>query len=304
MTKYLDLDGLQSFKEKQDEAVAATYATKASIPTKVSSLANDSGYQTSSQVSSTVSTALQSYSKTDHSHAVATPSAAGLMSAADKSKLDSVANNANAYSHPSYTAKSSGFYKVTVDSTGHVSATAAVAKSDITALGIPGSDTTYSAATSSAAGLMSASDKSKLDGIAAGANNYTYTLPTASGSTLGGVKTTSSVTSATGYTACPIISGVPYYKDTNNTYTLSSFGVTATAAELNALDGITATVTELNYVDGVTSNIQTQLNGKASSTHSHSVATTSAAGFMSAADKSKLDGISSISASEIDALFS
>ena len=290
MTKFLDLEGLQSFKEKQDESVAATYATKASVPTKVSSLTNDSGYQTSSQVSSTVSAALQSYSKNDHTHAAATPSAAGLMSAADKSKLDSVSNNANAYAHPSYTAKSSGFYKVTVDSTGHVSATAAVAKSDITALGIPSSDTTYSAATASAAGLMSASDKSKLDGIAAGANNYTYTLPTASSSTLGGVKTTSAVTSASGYTACPIISGVPYYKDTNSTYTLGSFGVTATAAELN-------------YADGVTSNIQTQLNGKAASNHSHSAATSSAAGFMSAADKTKLDGISSISSSEIDALF-
>lgn len=58
--------------------------------------------------------------------------------------------------------------------------------------------------------------------------------------------------------------------DNNTTYTLGSFGVTATAAELNALDGITATVTELNYTDGVTSNIQTQLNGKAASSHSHS----------------------------------
>ena len=40
-------------------------------------------------------------------------------------------------------------------------------------------------------------------------------------------------------------------------------GVTATASELNVLDGITATVTELNYVDGVTSAIQTQLDAKA-----------------------------------------
>lgn len=40
-------------------------------------------------------------------------------------------------------------------------------------------------------------------------------------------------------------------------------GVTATAAELNILDGVTATTAELNYVDGVTSNIQTQLNNKA-----------------------------------------
>ena len=128
-------------------------------------------------------------------------------------------------------------------------------------------NTTYSAATQSAAGLMSAADKTKLDGVASGANKYT--LPTASGSTLGGVKTTSTVTSTSGLTACPIISGVPYYKDTNTTYSLSSFGVTATAAELNKMDGITATTAELNYCDGVTSNIQTQLNGKAASSHSH-----------------------------------
>ena len=38
--------------------------------------------------------------------------------------------------------------------------------------------------------------------------------------------------------------------------------VTATAAEVNVLDGITATTTELNYVDGVTSSIQDQLDGK------------------------------------------
>lgn len=122
-------------------------------------------------------------------------------------------------------------------------------------------NTTYSAATTSTAGLMSAADKTKLDGIASGANKYT--LPTASSSTLGGVKTTSNVTSTSGLTPCPIISGVPYYKDTNTTYSLSSFGITATAAELNKLDGVTATAAELNYVDGVTSNIQTQLNNKA-----------------------------------------
>ena len=127
--------------------------------------------------------------------------------------------------------------------------------------------TTYSVAMTSANGLMSSTDKAKLDGIAAGAN--AYTLPTASSSTLGGVKTTSTVTSTSGLTPCPIISGVPYYKDTNTSYTLSSFGVTSTAAELNVLDGITATTTELNYVDGVTSNIQTQLDSKAASSHNH-----------------------------------
>lgn len=47
------------------------------------------------------------------------------------------------YTHPAYTAKASGLYKVTVDDKGHVSATTAVSKSDITALGIPGQDTKY-----------------------------------------------------------------------------------------------------------------------------------------------------------------
>lgn len=46
---------------------------------------------------------------------------------------------------------------------------------------------------------------------------------------------------------------------------LISLGVTATATELNILDGATLTVTELNYVDGVTSSIQTQLNAKQAS---------------------------------------
>jgi len=44
---------------------------------------------------------------------------------------------------------------------------------------------------------------------------------------------------------------------------LSDLSITATAAEINKLDGVTATTAELNYTDGVTSNIQTQLDGKA-----------------------------------------
>ena len=116
--------------------------------------------------------------------AVATQSTNGLMSAADKTKLDGIAENANNYTHPGYTAQASGLYKVTVDSTGHVSAAAAVDKSDITALGIPESDTTYSAATTSAEGLMSAADKTKLDGVTAGANKYTHPRYTARASGL------------------------------------------------------------------------------------------------------------------------
>lgn len=71
----------------------------------------------------------------------------------------------NNYTHPAYTPQDSGLYKFTVDATGHVSAVTAVVKDDITGLGIPGRDTTYSEATASQAGLMSAADKTKLNGM-------------------------------------------------------------------------------------------------------------------------------------------
>lgn len=109
--------------------------------------------------------------------------------------------------------------------------------------------------------IFTQDEKTKLAGIAANANNYS--LPTA-GSTLGGVKTTSTVSSTTGLTAVPIINGVPYYKDTNTTYTagtgleLSStqfkhtnavtaktaYGSTATTASAN---GGSITVTDVKY---------------------------------------------------------
>jgi len=100
-------------------------------------------------------------------------------------------------------------------------------------------NTTYNVATTSANGLMSSTDKTKLDGLS------NYTLPTAS-STLGGVKTTSTVTSTSGLTACPIISGVPYYKDTNNTYSFSNNAPTlawGTTSTIGTVGGTVLTVT-------------------------------------------------------------
>lgn len=73
------------------------------------------------------------------------------------------------YTHPTNIDALSGLYKVTI-SNGHVTAVSAVTKSDITGLGIPAQDTTYSNATQTTNGLMSSSDKVKLDGIETGAN--------------------------------------------------------------------------------------------------------------------------------------
>ena len=62
---------------------------------------------------------------------------------AEKDKLAGIEAKANKYTHPAYTPKAAGLYKVTIDNTGHVSATSAVTKADITNLGIPAQDTVY-----------------------------------------------------------------------------------------------------------------------------------------------------------------
>lgn len=62
---------------------------------------------------------------------------------AEKNKLATIAEGANKYVHPTYTVQSSGLYKITVDSTGHISSVAPVTKDDIVALGIPAQDTVY-----------------------------------------------------------------------------------------------------------------------------------------------------------------
>lgn len=84
---------------------------------------------------------------------------------AEKTKLGGIEEGANKYTHPTHTAAASGLYKVTVDALGHVTATTKVVKNDITGLGIPAQDTTYAPVTQSANGLMTASDKTKLDGM-------------------------------------------------------------------------------------------------------------------------------------------
>lgn len=84
-------------------------------------------------------------------------------------------------------------------------------------------------------GLMSSEQSSKLAGIAANANNYT--LPTASKTTLGGVKTTSTITTVGSMKPVPIIDGVPYYQDNDFQCTSESYHYnpeTSASAKLEA----------------------------------------------------------------------
>lgn len=101
----------------------------------------------------------------DTTYEEATSEKAGLLSAADKAKLDTIGENAQQYQHPAHDAHAEGLYKVTVDEQGHVSAANAVTKEDITGLGIPAQDTTYGEATAEAAGLMSSADKVRFDAM-------------------------------------------------------------------------------------------------------------------------------------------
>lgn len=96
------------------------------------------------------------------STSVVTTGANGLMIAADKSKLDGVATGANNYVHPANHPPSI----ITQDTTNRF-----VTDAEKTTWNGKASTTQV---TTSVDGLMIAADKTKLDGVAAGANNYVH----------------------------------------------------------------------------------------------------------------------------------
>lgn len=99
-----------------------------------------------------------------------TAALATIQAGSTNGHLDVNGTDVTVYTHPAHTAKGAGLYKVTVDAEGHVSAAEAVTKTDITGLGIPAQDTTYTDVTAGgASGLMTGADKTKMDGIAVGA---------------------------------------------------------------------------------------------------------------------------------------
>lgn len=154
--------------------------------------------------------------------------------------------------------------------------------------------------------------------------NTTYSVVGANGTT-GLVKNGSTVTSASGYTACPIVGGIPYYKDTNTTYanmqaaTASAAGaaglVPAPAAgkQTSFLRGDGTWVVPTNTTYGLASTtangLLRQLNGSTSSfmrgdgtwatppNTTYAVANESTSGLMAAADKktvNRLIGVNTV----------
>jgi len=136
----------------------------------------------------------------------ATTSAAGLMSAADKTKLNGIANNANNYSLPLAASGTRGGMQIGYSQNGKNYPVQL--SSEKAYVNVPWTDTTYSDATTSAHGLMTAADKTKMNGISTGANNGSYSIVSASATNTvlaNGVSATGvSITVPSGYTPVAI----------------------------------------------------------------------------------------------------
>lgn len=162
------------------------------------------------------------------STAVATTATAGLMSSADKTKLDGIVNGTTA---------TKGLVQLTNSTSSTSTTTAATPNSVKQAYDkATTAQTNLDTHTASTAVHITADERTKLSGIEAGANNYT--LPVATKDTLGGVKTGSTVTSTSGLTAAPIINGIPYYKNTTYSNATTAANGLMTSAMVTKLNGI------------------------------------------------------------------
>ena len=233
---------------------------------------------------------------TDTTYSTATTSAAGLMSATDKTKLEATniaygtCATAAATAAKVVTLSGNTNWKLVPGSTVTVKFTYTNTASNPT-LNVAGTGAkpiwvnTAVITTSNLAYAGSASRPIKYvyNGTQyvcmgwSGDNNSTYALMTAAEATTG-----------TATNAKLISAKVLHDKIEEMLPTLSSLGVTATAAEIN-------------YIDGVTSNIQTQLNGKAAASHTHKVvytATLTAAGWSASAPYTQTVTVSGLLAAD------
>lgn len=160
--------------------------------------------------------------------------------------------------------------------------TISLTKANVTsALGYtpPMSDTTYGNATSSAAGLMSSTDKSKLDSIANYANNYVHPAshPAAMITGLANVAKTGSYNDLSDRPTIPAAIIVDDTLAADSTNAIQNKAVYGLGQKFfNQLSALAAVARSGSYND---------LTDKPGN------ATTSSAGFMSAADKAKLDKV-------------
>lgn len=167
---------LKATYDGSGNVIDQTYAKSSAIPTKVSQLQNDENYLKEHQDISGLATKTELESKVDKELGK------GLSEAnyteTEKQKLSGIADNANNYVHP------------TTSGNKHIPAggsSGQILKWSEAGTAVWGAEKSYSEATTGAAGLMSAADKTKLDGL------KNYVLP-AAGASIGGVKQGAAVT--------------------------------------------------------------------------------------------------------------
>lgn len=259
------------------------YDTKAGFPTtgetgkiyidKTTNLTYRWGGSTYVEISQSLAlgTTETTAAKGNHVHNAATTSENGFMSAVDKTKLDGIAANANNYSLPTASASTLGGIKVgtnlSIDGNGVLSA----------------KDTTYPTATTTTDGLMSKSDKIKLDGIKEGANKTIVdsALSTSSTNPVQNkiVKAALDGKAASNHTHSAYVN--------QNAFSNVKVGSTTVAAD-TATDTLTLVAgTNVTITPDVTNDKITI----AATDTTYPVANQSANGLMSSTDKTKLDGV-------------
>ena len=172
----------------------------------------------------------------------------------EKNKLAGIAAGANNYSHPAYTARTgvpTADAKPGFGGTFQVSQPVSDSQGHITAVNTRTITIPNSAATTSAAGLMSSTDKTKLDGIEAGAQKNTVT----------GIKGNAESSYRTGnVNLTPANIGAAAASHTHSIGNVTNLQA--------ALDGKAAS-SHTHAISNIT-NLQTTLDGKAAKSHTHS----------------------------------
>lgn len=199
----------------------------------------------------------------------------------------------NNYSHPagSGASKSTGLYKFSTDSTSHISGVTAVTKSDITALGIPSSDTNTTYSFSSGTGSFTVTSS----------GGYAQTVSIGKPSTAGTADKVANTLTFTGYqsksyngsTAVSVAIPSKVSDLTNDSGYITSYTDTKNTA------GSTNSSSKL-YLIGATSQASSPVTYSNSGVYTQSGAVYASAGFYDTSDMRVKDNIESIDVSKAD----